>query len=176
MLLGKGLQLSVIPEQAVEIYKRLLRHRMTGHQRQLGRRANLPHHAVGRLHSAIEQGSLAGRQIMADGGFDQCAVIIQVMLQDQIAAVLPPALPGPIQNSAGAEKAIRRIRSPPDGLRQFIQIGVQHGIVLLSKKVRRRPPASRAEWGYFTLFSMSLMVISPRSIPSPSTSGSFSIR
>lgn len=43
-------------------------------------------------HGAVEEGRLSGRSVVADSGFNERAVIVQVVLDDDVPAVLAPAL------------------------------------------------------------------------------------
>ena len=80
-----------IPEQPVQLYHRFFRQGMAGDPVGFGRIADIPADQTGRTDGNFQKGSLSGSTVVVDPGFDQSALVVQVMLDDDVPTVFTPA-------------------------------------------------------------------------------------
>lgn len=98
-----------VPEEVVQSDKSLLRKRVTRDDVLLRRVSDVMADEIRGAHGAVEEGCLSGRSVVADGGFNESSVIIEVVLDDDVPAVLTPALVRHIVQDICREEPVGRV-------------------------------------------------------------------
>ena len=112
---------------------------MAGDDVVLRRVAHIGADQVGRAHGAVEQNGFARRPIVAHGGLDQRAVVVEVVLDHNVAAVFAPAPVGRFQQRPGGEEAVRDQRGRAHALYDSVNARPQRHIGPRREEIARAP-------------------------------------